>query len=188
MQLLETGLFEAAGFTRLHGAGHPEGNKDIDPDGGLTNVEEALRWKQAYAAESSADMAIATQFAFDAAGVLRWTDRLAEIGITLPVHLGIAGPAKLQTLIKFAIACGVGPSVAVVQKRARDLTRLVLPFEPTDFLGDLAKGLAERPGRPIETIHVFPLGGIRAAAEYAARLTEEPSGEDKATASETKGR
>jgi methylenetetrahydrofolate reductase (NADPH) len=34
MQLLETGLFDKAGFTRLHVAGHPEGNRDIDPDGG----------------------------------------------------------------------------------------------------------------------------------------------------------
>ena len=32
MQLMETGLFDKAGFTRLHVAGHPEGNKDIDPE------------------------------------------------------------------------------------------------------------------------------------------------------------
>jgi methylenetetrahydrofolate reductase (NADPH) len=31
MQLMETGLFDKAGFKRLHVAGHPEGNKDIDP-------------------------------------------------------------------------------------------------------------------------------------------------------------
>ena len=34
MQLLETGEFDRAGFTRLHVAGHPEGNRDIDPNGG----------------------------------------------------------------------------------------------------------------------------------------------------------
>ncbi|MFT5000419.1 MAG: methylenetetrahydrofolate reductase (NADPH), partial [Planctomycetota bacterium] len=33
MQLLDTGEFDKAGFTHLHVAGHPEGNKDIDPDG-----------------------------------------------------------------------------------------------------------------------------------------------------------
>ena len=31
MQLLETGLFDTYGFTDLHVAGHPEGNRDIDP-------------------------------------------------------------------------------------------------------------------------------------------------------------
>ena len=45
MQLLETGLFDKAGFKRLHVAGHPEGNRDIDPDGGEANVAAALKWK-----------------------------------------------------------------------------------------------------------------------------------------------
>jgi hypothetical protein len=46
MQLMETGAFD--GFERLHVAGHPEGNKDIDPDGSDRMVMEALRWKQAF--------------------------------------------------------------------------------------------------------------------------------------------
>ena len=62
MQLLETGLFDRAGFKRLHVAGHPEGNRDIDPDGSDTLVMEALRWKQAFSERTDAKMAIATQF------------------------------------------------------------------------------------------------------------------------------
>ena len=53
-------------------------------------------------------------------------DAYEEAGITLPIHIGVAGPAKLQTLIKFAVACGVGPSLRVLQKRAMDVTKLVL--------------------------------------------------------------
>ena len=67
MQLLETGLFDKAGFARLHVAGHPEGNRDIDPDGGDRAVMDALRWKQAFSERTDAKMAIATQFAFEAA-------------------------------------------------------------------------------------------------------------------------
>ncbi len=67
MQLLETGLFDAAGFERLHVAGHPEGNRDIDPDGGERVVMEALRWKQAFSERTDAEMALATQFCFEAA-------------------------------------------------------------------------------------------------------------------------
>ena len=33
IELIESGKFDHAGFKRLHIAGHPEGNKDIDPDG-----------------------------------------------------------------------------------------------------------------------------------------------------------
>jgi methylenetetrahydrofolate reductase (NADPH) len=167
MQLMETGLFDKAGFKRLHVAGHPEGNKDIDPKGGMKNVEDALRWKQAFSERTDAKMALATQFAFDPDPIIKWVDDLSAAGITLPVHIGIAGPAKLQTLIKFAIACGVGPSLKVLQKRAMDVSKLLLPYEPTDVLTKLAAHKAKTPGFNIEQVHFFPLGGIKTNANWA---------------------
>lgn len=167
MQLMETGLFDKAGFKRLHVAGHPEGNKDIDPKGGMKNVEDALRWKQAFSERTDARMALATQFAFDADPIIKWVDDLSAAGITLPVHIGIAGPAKLQTLIKFAIACGVGPSLKVLQKRAMDVSKLLLPYEPTDVLTKLAAHKAKNPDFNIEQVHFFPLGGIKTNATWA---------------------
>src|SRR6056297_2286951 len=168
MQLLESGEFGKAGFKRLHVAGHPEGNRDIDPDGTMANVSEALRWKQAFSQSSDAEMALATQFAFDAGPIIKWADDLKAQGITLPIHIGIAGPAKLQTLIKFAIACGVGPSLRVLERRAMDVTKLLLPYEPTEVVADLAAHKAANPDFAVEKVHVFPLGGIRTSAEWAA--------------------
>ncbi len=167
MQLMETGLFDKAGFRRLHVAGHPEGNRDIDADGSDRAVMEALRWKQAFSTRTDAQMAIATQFCFDAGPVIEWVDRLAAEGIDLPVHIGIAGPAKLQTMIKFAIACGVGPSLKVLQKRAMDVTKLLLPYEPTEFVTALAAHKAANPAFNIAQVHIFPLGGITASATWA---------------------
>ncbi|MBO6884643.1 MAG: methylenetetrahydrofolate reductase [Marivita sp.] len=167
MQLMETGLFDKAGFKRLHVAGHPEGNKDIDPNGGMKNVEDALRWKQAFSERTDAKMALATQFAFDADPIIKWVDDLSAAGIKLPVHIGIAGPAKLQTLIKFAIACGVGPSLKVLQKRAMDVSKLLLPYEPTEVLTKLAAHKAKNPDFNIEQVHFFPLGGIKTNATWA---------------------
>ncbi|TKA96679.1 methylenetetrahydrofolate reductase [Cereibacter changlensis] len=165
MQLMETGLFD--GFERLHVAGHPEGNKDIDPDGSDRLVMEALRWKQAFHERSDAKMAIATQFCFEADPVIAWAERLAQEGIDLPIHIGVAGPAKLQTLIKFAIACGVGSSLRVLQKRAMDVTKLLLPYEPTEFVAGLAAHKAKNHGFGIESVHFFPLGGIKTNALWA---------------------
>jgi methylenetetrahydrofolate reductase (NADPH) len=167
MQLLESGLFDKAGFKRLHVAGHPEGNRDIDPDGGMANVEDALRWKQGFSERTDAKMALATQFCFDAEPIIAWADGLRDAGIDLPIHIGIAGPAKLQTLIKFAIACGVGPSLKVLQKRAMDVTKLVLPYTPTDVITALAQHKAAQPDFNIEAVHFFPLGGIKTNANWA---------------------
>ncbi|WP_116082275.1 methylenetetrahydrofolate reductase [Tropicimonas sp. IMCC34011] len=166
MEMLETGLFDGA--RRLHIAGHPEGSKDIDGDGGDRIAMEALRQKQAFAAERGIDMAIATQFAFEAAPIVAWSRRLRAGGITLPVHLGIAGPAKLQTMIKFAVACGVGPSLRVLQRRAKDVTKLVMPFEPTTLVADLARARAADPDFAVERLHLFPLGGIEKTTSWAA--------------------
>ena len=167
MQLMETGLFDKAGFKRLHVAGHPEGNRDIDPDGSMKNVMDALRWKQDFANRTDAEMALATQFAFEAGPIIKWADSLKAAGIDLPIHIGIAGPAKLQTLIKFAIACGVGPSLKVLQKRARDVSKLLLPFEPTEVIAELAAHKAANPDFNITNVHFFPLGGIKTNAEWA---------------------
>ncbi len=164
MQLLESGAF--TGFDRLHVAGHPEGNKDIDADGSDRMVMEAARWKSAFTERTDAAMAMATQFCFEADPVITWVNRLAAEGVKLPVHIGIAGPAKLQTLIKFAIACGVGPSLRVLQKRAMDVTKLLLPYEPTEILAGLAAHKAATPGFGIEQVHFFPLGGIKTNAQW----------------------
>lgn len=166
MDLIQTELFGKKGFTRLHVAGHPEGNKDIDPDGSDKNVMDALRWKQAFNDSSDAEMALATQFCFEAAPVIEWADRLKAEGITMPIHIGVAGPAKLQTMIKFAIACGVGPSLRVLQRRAADATKLLLPFTPNEFVTDLARHKAANPDFNITHVHFFPLGGIGKSAEW----------------------
>jgi len=167
MQLLETGLFDKAGFTNLHVAGHPEGNKDIDPDGSSKNVDEALQWKQKFSERTDASMALATQFAFEAGPIIEWANGLKEAGVDIPVHIGIAGPAKLQTLIKFAIACGVGPSLKVLQKRAMDVSKLLLPYEPNDVITELAAYKAANPDFNITNVHFFPLGGIKTNATWA---------------------
>jgi methylenetetrahydrofolate reductase (NADPH) len=167
MQLLESGLFDKAGFKTLHVAGHPEGNKDIDTDGSMKNVDEALQWKNKFNETTDASMALATQFAFEAKPIIEWADAIKAAGIDIPIHIGIAGPAKLQTLIKFAIACGVGPSLKVLQKRAMDVTKLLLPYEPTEVIAELAAHKAANPDFNIEKVHFFPLGGIKTNAKWA---------------------
>lgn len=174
LQLLRTGTFDRHGFTHLHVAGHPEGNSDIDPAGGDATALAALRAKADFQAETDARMAIATQFCFESAPIIAWADRIRTARITLPVHIGVAGPAKLQTLLRFAMSCGVGPSLRVLQRRATDLTRLMMPFEPTDLLAELAAHKAAHPDFAVTRVHFFPLGGITATTDYAGAMTALP--------------
>lgn len=171
IDLMESGLFDQFGFKRLHVAGHPEGNKDIDADGSTSEVDKALLWKQEFSNRTDAEMAIVTQFAFDAKPVIAWAERLQAMGVSLPIHVGIAGPAKLQTLLKYAVACGVGPSLRVLQRRAMDVSKLLLPYEPTEVLGELDAYVETHPESLIKQAHIFPLGGIKTSADWVTART-----------------
>ncbi|SFH41576.1 methylenetetrahydrofolate reductase (NADPH) [Palleronia marisminoris] len=173
MQLAESGIFDARGFDRLHFAGHPEGNRDIDKDG-TRIVDEAARWKHDFAERTDAGVALVTQFAFEARPVLDWIARMRAAGVELPVHVGIAGPAKLQTLIRFAVECGVGPSIGVLKKRAADVTKLVKPYEPDEVMQAFARAHSAE-GQLVEQFHFFPLGGIETCARWIDSHTNQKS-------------
>ena len=166
MDLLDSGEFDKAGFTNLHVAGHPEGNMDIDQDGSTKNVDSAISWKQEFSKRTDAKMAMATQFCFESGPVIEWADRMASIGVDIPIHIGVAGPAKLQTMIKFSMACGVGASLRVLKRRAKDVTKLLLPFKPDQFLTELAEHKSLNPDFLITNVHFFPLGGIKTNAKW----------------------
>ena len=170
IQLIETGIFDKASFKRLHVAGHPEGNIDIDPDKSNKIVDEALSWKNEFAKRSDAKMAITTQFCFDSKSVIKWVNRLEDMGIDLPVHIGIAGPAKLQTLLRYSIECGVGASIKILQKRALDLTKLLMPYEPNSIISELAEYKSQNPNFNIEQVHFYPLGGTKTTARWAENI------------------
>ena len=166
IQLIESELFDRADFNNLHIAGHPEGSMDIDPDGSTTNVDQALSWKNEFSKRTDANMAITTQFSFDATSVISWANNIKQAGIDIPVHIGIAGPAKLQTLLRYSIECGVGASIKIIQKRAKDLTKLLLPYKPTNIITELATYKANNPSFNIEKVHFFPLGGIKQVSDF----------------------
>jgi methylenetetrahydrofolate reductase (NADPH) len=170
IQIIETELFDKYSFKRLHVAGHPEGNKDIDKDSTHTNVNKALSWKNEYAKRTDAQIAIATQFCFDSEAIIQWANSLIDMNIDLPVHIGIAGPAKLQTLIRYSIECGVGASMKVLQKRAKDLSKLLLPYEPTSVINELAEYKSQNPDFNIEQVHFFPLGGTKTTANWVKKF------------------
>ena len=170
IQLIESELFDKANFTNLHIAGHPEGSLDIDPDGSTKNVDYALSWKNEYSKRTDAKMAITTQFSFDADAVISWANSVKASGVDIPIHIGIAGPAKLQTLLRYSLECGVGASIKIIQKRAKDLTKLLLPYKPTTIISQLAEYKDKNPDFNIEKVHFFPLGGVKQVSDFVKEI------------------
>lgn len=162
MKVLETGFFDKYGITHMGVAGHPEGSPDFSDDVAL----EALKFKQEFNNRSDIDLRIVTQFGFDAEKFTSWADGLAAKGVELPVHLGVAGPAKMTTLIKFAAMCGVGNSISFLKKRAGAVLALAAGFNPDEIVNPIEAHAQSSENSAIAQIHVFPFGGVKKSAEW----------------------
>ena len=173
IQLLETGIFEKYGISRIGIAGHPEGNTDITRTHGDKILYDALKVKEAYLKAHGIEGYIATQFLFEAAPLAAWAGRLREGGITLPIHVGVPGPATIKTLVKYAAVCGVGNSARFIRKQALNITRLLTVSTPDDFIADLAKLHADEPALGIAAPHFYPFGGFDKLFDWLASRREE---------------
>jgi methylenetetrahydrofolate reductase (NADPH) len=163
LDIIDSGLLQNSSLKRLGVAGHPEGHKQV-PDEVLL---AALRHKQAFAARTGLELHITTQFTFDPEAVLAWDERLTREGITLPTHIGIAGPTPLPKLIKYAVACGVGASLNAVMKNMTALTKLArLATSPDEMLRGLVRGGAAQGSSRIVQPHFYAFGGVSATARW----------------------
>ena len=162
LALLETGLFERHGIVRIGVAGYPEGHPRISP----AALEAALTAKQEYARRVGLEIGVVTQFCFDAESILYWTAKIASSG--LRVRVGLAGPASLPRLLRFAAMCGVGNSLRALQARPGAITRLMVEAGPEIALRELAR----RAGPPVDGVHFFCFGGLVRTARWLRAVRE----------------
>ena len=163
LEVIATGALEEAGLKRIGVAGHPEGHPAV----AAPELLAALRAKQEFAARSGIAMHIVTQFGFNPQGICAWDRMLTQEGITLPVHIGIAGPTPISKLIKFAIQCGVGTSMRSLVKNAGAVASLTgLAAGPDEMLLGLLRGCAQHAGSRLVQPHFYSFGGALASADW----------------------
>ena len=175
LEILQTGLIDKLGIGHVAVGGHPEGN----PAYAGRDVMDVLRDKVGFGAQSDAEFRITTQFGFDGPNFIKWVESVAAAGITAPIHLGVAGPAKITTLIKYAALCGVGNSLNFFKKRTSAIAQLATKHSPEDVVSPIETAWLNGVGN-LAQIHVFPFGGLQASATW---LTERGSYEFTAPAS-----
>jgi methylenetetrahydrofolate reductase (NADPH) len=117
-------------------------------------------------------MYLVTQFCFEAAPVIRWIERLRAIGVRLPVWIGVPGPASIKTLLRFAQECGIGPSMRVVTRQARNVAKLLTVQTPDALLAGLAEFRAADAERQLRGIHLYPFGGFARTCAWFSGVAE----------------
>ncbi len=164
--VLESGLLERHGIRRVGVAGHPEGSPDI----GAAQTAEALARKNELAATLPFEFRIVTQFALAGDAYVEWERGIRAAGNRLPVIAGIPGVTSPPRLLKFALACGIGPSIEVLRKQSGGLLKLATTrsWKPDEVVSTIAQSVARDPASLITGLHVFPFGGLEASAEWLA--------------------
>jgi methylenetetrahydrofolate reductase (NADPH) len=123
--------------------------------------------KIAAAEDTAMGVHIVTQFAFDAGAMIAWLDRLRADGIDHPVRVGLAGPTRLATLMKYAQRCGVKASAQGMARMGGLAKHLIGGSAPDDLVRALAQACAD--GRlGLVTPHFFSFGGVAQTARWAA--------------------
>lgn len=162
--LIMTGLLEKHGIARVGLAAYPEGHKRIPSK----LLDEELAAKIAMLRERGRAPYVVTQFCFEAGPIEKFLTRFATDFPKVPVHVGLAGPAKVSALLKYAAACGIGTSLRALSRRM-SLGKLLTESGPEAIIGALACNTDT--SRQIARLHFFTFGGIRRTAEWAATLT-----------------
>ena len=135
LQILESGLFEG---WKIGIAGHPDGSPDISD----SDLEKAMKDKMPFADY------IVTQWLLDSQSIAKFISKQ-----TLPVHVGITGPLKISSLLKFASIVGAKNSLNFLKSNATKAVDLLKPKDPNDLIGNL-KQLTEN-------FHIYTFGGLK---------------------------
>ena len=143
LQLLETGLFEG---WKIGIAGHPDGSPDISDE----DLKKAMNDKKPYADY------IITQWSLNAKPIAKFISEQ-----TLPVHVGITGPLRLSSLLKFANIVGAKNSINFLKSNITQAIDLLKPRDPNDLIEKL-KGSTEN-------FHIYTFGGLKETNKW---LTE----------------
>ena len=173
MHVLRLGLLEKHGIKKVGLAAHPEGSPDIAQEACVRAIAE----KNQYIKSSGLGGYFVTQFCFEMQPVLRWLEeaRSEEGGSNrMKVVVGLPGLATLKTLIMHARQCGIGNSMRLLLKRARDIRQMVMTRAPDDLLVGLARAWLEDEGlgEGLGGIHLYPLGGIGKTAAWRKKVAE----------------
>ena len=80
---------------------------------------------------------------------------------SLPVHVGITGPLKISSLIKFANIVGAKNSINFLKSNASKALDLLKPSDPSDLIKKL-KGSTEN-------FHIYTFGGLKETNKWLVK-------------------
>jgi methylenetetrahydrofolate reductase (NADPH) len=163
LAVMQTGAFQRVGITRMAVGGFPEGNPHIPEK----ILNEALRAKVSFARREGLQLSIISQFCVKAEPVIAWARGVRACGIDFPIPVGLAGPASLLTLMRYAVRCGVGNSLRVLKENP-SFARILTERGPEPIIRELAVSMEDGDRKPlgIAGLHIYVFGGFKTTMDW----------------------
>ncbi|MFK4225804.1 5,10-methylenetetrahydrofolate reductase [Streptomyces sp. NPDC019890] len=138
-------------FARVGITGYPESHPLIDDDITI----QAMHEKHPHATY------IVSNLCFDSRALGEWVTRVRRRDVTLPVHVGVAGPVERTKLLAMAAKIGVGESTRFLARHASWFVRFAAPggYAPERLLRRSAPVLTA-PGAAVAGLHLFTFNQI----------------------------
>ena len=149
-------------FSRIGITGYPESHPKIHDD----VIIQAMWDKRRHASY------IVSNVCFDPAGLARWIQRIRARGVTLPLYVGLAGPAERTRLLQMAAVAGAAESARFITRHPGWILRFWVPggYSP-DRLLDRAAAVLTAPASGVAglaPVHLQPAPAGRAVAPGGA--------------------
>jgi methylenetetrahydrofolate reductase (NADH) len=156
-------------FARIGITGYPESHPKIHDDVTI----QAMWDKRRHASY------IVSNVCFDAARLGGWIRRIRARGVSLPLYMGVAGPADRARLLRMAAVAGASDSARFITRHPGWILRLGLPggYSP-DRLLDRAAAVITTPESGVAGLHLFTFNQLRQAEQWR-RAAAERTGIDK---------
>lgn len=169
LAVMRSGAFQRVGIFELAMAGFPEGNPHI----AAKVLDEALTAKVEFGRREGLRLSIVTQFCFSHEPILDWVRRQRARGIDVPVRVGLAGPAGIVTLVRYAARCGVGNSIRVLTENP-SFAKALVDKGPEAIIREIAASLADEEARAdlgVAGLHFYTFGGLGRTLEWIETAT-----------------
>ncbi len=163
LPLLERLAEMGSPFSRIGITGYPESHPKIHDDITI----QAMWDKRKYATY------IVSNVCFDAAQLSRWIQRIRARGVTLPLYVGLAGPAERTRLLRMAAVAGASESARFIGRHPGWILRFWVPggYSP-DRLLDRAAGVVTAPGSGVAGLHLFTFNQLQQTEQWRKAALE----------------
>ncbi|UXY25659.1 5,10-methylenetetrahydrofolate reductase [Streptomyces sp. HUAS TT20] len=150
-------------FGRLGITGYPQSHPLIHDDITI----QAMWDKRAHATY------IVSNLCFDPRVLGDWIARIRRRDVTLPVHVGVAGPVQRAKLLSMATKIGVGESTRFLTRHASWFLRFATPggYVPERFLERGADALTA-PSAGVAGLHVFTFNQVAETERWRRALLD----------------